>query len=167
MKEFEVSCWIPNADHMQRMTAAFDMRCPDLPSRSFPTAHLNRLRTKCATLRAGRTRACRQQRGLSRPCARKRARGPHRRGRKGRRARAERRAGRMRYPCDRDRRRAVCDGDVRAVDRETASGHSASDCGERTKCATLRAGRTRACRERRVERPFRARDAGLLQPTQA
>ena len=44
LKEFEVSCWIPNADHMPRLTAAFDMRGPTVPSTSFPTAHVNRLR---------------------------------------------------------------------------------------------------------------------------
>ena len=30
------------------MTAAFDLRCPDLPSKSFPMAHLNRLRNATA-----------------------------------------------------------------------------------------------------------------------
>ena len=44
LKEFDVSFWIPNAEHMPRMTAAFDMRSPNVPSRSFPTAHVNRLR---------------------------------------------------------------------------------------------------------------------------
>ena len=40
LKECLISSRIPNADHMPRMTAAFDMRSPNVPSRSFPTAHL-------------------------------------------------------------------------------------------------------------------------------
>ena len=44
LKEFDVSFCIPNADHMPRMTAAFDMRGPDVPSTAFPTAHVNHLR---------------------------------------------------------------------------------------------------------------------------
>ena len=50
LKGCDVSFWIPNADHMPRMTAAFDLRCPALPSRSFPTAHVNRLRGKCLSV---------------------------------------------------------------------------------------------------------------------
>ena len=41
-----ISFWIPNADHMPRMTAAFDMRSPDVPSKSIPTAHVNHLRCR-------------------------------------------------------------------------------------------------------------------------
>ena len=49
LKEFDVPLWIPNADHMPRMTAAFDVRSPDVPSRSFPTAHVYAMRLLALT----------------------------------------------------------------------------------------------------------------------